>query len=425
VGGLEDGAREASRVDEVRSPRQATVLSPSDVARVADGHTVLVGGRVEPRGERWTITDAFAELALPAELEGLVPSALAVFRCEIERAAILRAERVELEVPTPSAPRRETSRFRDRGLAARLRERRRGLSAVREYFDESGFLEVETPSMVVCPGLDLHLDAFAVTAPPERYLITSPEYQMKRLLVGGIPRVYQLARSFRRGELGARHTPEFLMLEWYRAFADVDEVVLDTEALVEHVVTELRGTTRVVVDGRAVDFARPWPRWTVAEAFERIAGVDESTMLDWAERDEDRFFRTLIDTVEPRLATLSTPVVLTRYPAPMASLARLCPDDPRYAERFEAYAAGVELCNGFGELTCPVEQRARFERDRRDRHARGLPAYPLDEPFLAALAEGMPRASGNALGVDRLLALASGTTDIHGVQAFPPEELEP
>lgn len=403
------------------------VLAPSDDEARRDGEARLIGGRVERRGDVWYLTDAFVERALP-QVEGLVPAALAVLSCTVHDGRITAAMLVELEASPGAAPDgtgRDVARLRDRGVAARLRERSRALATVRRYFDEQGFLEVETPSLVPCPGLDLHLEAFGVTAEPERYLITSPEYQMKRLLVGGLPRVYQLARSFRRGELGVHHSPEFTMLEWYRSFAAMDEVVRDTEALVEQVFVAMGGGTRRTLSGRTLDVRRPWPRWTVAEAFERLAGVAEATMLEWAHHDEESFFRTLVETIEPSLARLETPTILLRYPAPMASLARLCPDDERYAERFEVYAAGLELCNGFGELTCPVEQRARFERDRAERRARGLEVYPLDERFLEALGAGMPPSAGNALGFDRLLALSLGADDIHELQAFPPGELEP
>jgi lysyl-tRNA synthetase class 2 len=406
---------------------EGRVLSPSDDDARSDGDGRLVGGRIERRGDAWYLTDAFVERALP-ETDGLASSALAVLRCSVRAGRITEASLVELH-PTPGGPPaatgRDVVRMRDRGVAARLRERARALAVVRNYFEEHGFLEVETPSLVPCPGLDLHLEAFRTLGEPERYLITSPEYQMKRLLVGGIPRIYQLARSFRRGELGVHHTPEFTMLEWYRAFASMDDLVRDTEALVERVFVAMGGGTRRAPRGRELDVATPWPRWTVARAFEELAGVPEATMLDWAHRDEERFFRTLVETIEPTLAALGTPSVLLRYPAPMASLARLCPDDSRYAERFEVYAAGLELCNGFGELTCPVEQRARFEHDRAQRRARGLDVYPLDERFLEALGAGMPPSAGNALGFDRLLALSLGSDDIHELQAFPPGELEP
>jgi lysyl-tRNA synthetase class 2 len=294
--------------------------------------------------------------------------------------------------------------------AQRLRERAAIVQALRAFFDARGFVEVETPIVVPSPGLDVHLDAFEVDG---RYLSTSPEYQMKRLLAAGMDRIFQLTKAFRRAEKGARHNPEFSMLEWYRANAGVADVMRDTEQLVA---AATGGAVRL--DGRTVDTRPPFERMTVCEAFARFAGTSPEETLLLAERDEERYFRLLVDRVEPALEALPHGVFLHEYPATQASLARRKPRDARVAERFEAYVAGVELCNGFGELTDAVEQRARFERDRAERRRRGLPVYPIDERFLNALAT-MPPAAGNALGVDRLVALACGTRDIGAVMAFP------
>jgi elongation factor P--(R)-beta-lysine ligase len=328
-------------------------------------------------------------------------------------------------LPPDAPPAGETERLRTLQVGSALEARAAGLRAVRAFFEAWRFLEVDTPSIVPSPGLDVHLDAFEVrevAGPSFRgagYLVTSPEYQMKRLLAGGVPRCFQLARCYRRGEVGARHNPEFLMLEWYRAFAGVDEVIADTEALVRHVALALTGRAELAVDGARVDLAGPFERLPVAAAFERYAGVAGDRAIALATDDEDTFFRLLVDRVEPALAREPRPVFLVDYPTPFASLARARPDDPRVAERFELYAAGVELCNGFGELTDPVEQRARLERDQAERARRGKPVYPIDERFLAALEEGMPPSAGNALGVDRLLALCLGTDRIAGVLPFP------
>ncbi len=294
------------------------------------------------------------------------------------------------------------------------------LASARAFFAGRGYLEVETPVLVPSPGLDVHLDAFETNGPPAlRYLSTSPEYQMKRLLGDGHRRIVQVARAFRREENGQRHNSEFTMLEFYRAFATMDDILADTEQLVARL-TE--GAVRL--EGRAaIDTRPPFSRISVAEAFARYAGVDEATMLRLASSDETRFFELLAFTVEPKLAELDHAVVLTRYPTQFASLARRCDDDSRYAERFEIYVAGVELCNGFGELTAEPEQRARFLADQAERTARGLPAYPIDERFLAALARGIPKCAGNAVGFDRLAALACGKADIADLLAFTVFEL--
>lgn len=302
----------------------------------------------------------------------------------------------------------------------RLVERARILATIRAFFDERAFIEVETPILVPSPGLDVHLDAFEVLSPgtASQFLSTSPEYQMKRLLADGYERIYQLTRAFRRGELGSRHNPEFSMLEWYRANAGMDDVLADTEALVERVTGGA-----VTIEGRTVHARAPFARMTVCEAYRAFAGISEDETLRLATEDEDRFFRILVEAVEPGIERLPHALALVEYPATQASLARKKPSDPRVAERFEVYLAGVELCNGFGELTDAVEQRARLLHDQRERGRRGLPVYPLDERFLAALEAGIPPSGGNALGVDRLVALACGTRDISEVMAFTANEL--
>ncbi len=312
----------------------------------------------------------------------------------------------------------------------RLAERARIAAEVRAFFESRGYLEVETPLAIPCPGLELHLDAFeavptgipatgsANAARTQRFLSTSPEYQMKRLLADGFTRIFQITRAFRAGELGDRHNPEFTILELYRAHAGVEAIMRDTEQLVARVTG---GLVRVL--GRVIDVRPPFARLTVCEAYAQYAGVPAEETLRIAEHDEDRFFRLLVEVVEPALAKLDHALFLTEYPASQASLARKKPSDPRVAERFELYVAGVEVCNGFSELTDAVEQRARFERDRAERARRGKPVYPLDERFLQALARGMPDSAGNAIGLDRLVALTTGSTSIRDVLAFADDEL--
>ena len=302
----------------------------------------------------------------------------------------------------------------------RLRERARVVADVRAFFAARGFVEVQTPVLVPSPGLDLHLDAFEVAGGERgapRWLATSPEYQRKRLLADGLERIVQIGPCFRRGEVGSRHNPEFTMLEWYRANAGVEDVMRDTEQLVAAVTGG-----SVSVEGRRVDLRPPFERLGVCEAFERFAGWSREATLEAAARDEDRYFRALVDVVEPAIEKIEHGVLLVDYPATQASLARKKPGDPQLAERFELYVAGVELCNGFGELVDPVEQRTRLEHDQAERRARGLPVYPVDERFLEALAR-VPPSGGNALGLDRLVALACGTTSIADVVAFTADEL--
>lgn len=328
------------------------------------------------------------------------------------------------------------------GERARLGEaRRRNLErratlmrALRRFFEGRGFLEVETPLLVPSPGLELHLDAFAVEG---RYLITSPEYQLKRLLAAGLERVYAVSKCFRRGELGAQHNPEFTMVEWYRAPGTWEEIARDVEELCAETVAAVRGEAKLTYQGEPLDLTPPWPRLTVGEAMARWAGIrlegDEpvEVLLERARRAghrvdegvwEDVFFTVFLDAVEPHLGR-GRPTILCDWPLPLSALARRKPADARVVERFEAYAGGLELCNGFGELVDAAEQRARLERDRRERARRNLPDYPIDERFLAALAEGLPDAGGVALGIDRLAMIACDVNQLRDVVSFASDEL--
>ena len=321
-------------------------LSPSDVAARPDAGDVEIAGRVAAASPASaTIADAFAsvEVALAAPV-GLAPGDLVILAGTLAGGEVQGARLVDRTRPRAGAPAGESDRLHARGVGRGLRARARALAADRAFFEARGFLEVDTPAIVPSPGLDVHLDAFAVPGASfgggTGYLVTSPEYQMKRLLAGGVPRAYQACHAFRAGEVGDRHNPEFTMLEWYRAFAGVSEVVADTEALVRHVARALGAGDAIEVDGARVDLAAPFERLPVAAAFARFAGVSAEEALDLAVRDEDRFFRLLVEVVEPALAREARPVFLVDYPAPFASLARLSQRDPRVAERFEPLRGG-------------------------------------------------------------------------------------
>lgn len=394
---------------------RARVLAPSDVPRAAKTR-LRVGGRVLAcDANRLVIADAFARVSATGRELGASPGDLVVVSGRVARGVLVDArleERRELPEPRGDGM---TSRFTFAGTATRLAARARVTSEIRAFFAERGFVEVETPIRVPAPGVDAHVDAVKSAG---QFLVTSPELALKRLLVGGMPRVFELARVLRVDEQGPLHEPEFRLLEWYRAFASQDEVIADTEALVARVARRLRGRAELVTpDGRKLDARPPFPRVTVREAFRRFAGERDASAL--AAADEARFFELLVGRVEPALAAWERPVFLVDYPISQAALARPSPSDPNVAERFELYAGGVELSNGYGELTDPVEQARRFRAEKLARKASGRPTYPTDQRFLAALREGMPPASGNALGVDRLVMLATGAKSVAEVIALP------
>ena len=402
-----------------RAPWQG-VLSPSDVVRGCAKGPVQVGGRVASvRGTALVVADAVA--AVPVRLTAKTEASagdLVVVEGRARKGVVDGARVVEVFPGRATAADSEHGRLTLGGVGKRLVSCALALRVVRAWFDGQGFIEVTTPVRVPSPGLDAHVEA--IRAGPG-YLITSPELHMKRLVVGGLPRVYQIAHTSRADEHGALHEPEFSMLEWYRAFSGMDAMVRDTEALVASVVRALSGRSSVRVGARRIEVRPPFPRVTMREAFRKHAGVSDAVEL--AAEDEARYFQTFVDRVEPALAKARRPVVLTEFPATQAALARPCPHDASVAERFEIYAGGVELCNGFGELTDPAEQRRRFVLEQERRQRTGAPVYPLDERFLSALEEGMPPSGGNALGLDRLIALALGVPRIADVMAFPRDRL--
>jgi lysyl-tRNA synthetase class 2 len=317
-------------------------------------------------------------------------------------------------------------------------------AAVRTHFTGQGFTEVECGALVVSPGNEAHLHAFVtelISTAGERqtlYLHTSPEFAAKRLLAAGETRIFDFARVFRNRERTATHAPEFTMLEWYRANEPYDRVQEDCLALLA-LAADCTGARAFSYRGKTCDPRATAQRLTVAGAFVHFAGVDllatlnakgegDAAMLAGKARragfnigdDEtwaDIFSKILVARVEPNLG-INQPTLLYEYPRCEAALARATSHDPRVAERFELYACGVELANGFGELTDPVEQRARFVAEMDEKERIYGERYPIDEDFLAALAQ-MPPASGVALGFDRLVMLATGARTIDDVLWTP------
>ncbi|MBN9072754.1 MAG: EF-P lysine aminoacylase GenX [Rhizobiales bacterium] len=318
---------------------------------------------------------------------------------------------------------------------------------IRAWFAARDFIEVETAALQVSPGNEAHLAAFAteaVTTAGARfplYLHTSPEFAAKKLLAAGEKRILSFGKVFRNRERGPLHHPEFTMLEWYRAGEPYTRLMEDCAALLA-LAADRAGAKTFSFRGREADpFAAP-ERITVAQAFSKFAGIDlmatiradgstERGALDaavasagmrtapddtWA----DLFSRVMVEKIEPLLG-IGRATVLCEYPTAEAALARPAAHDPRVAERFELYCCGVELANGFGELTDAAEQRRRFEAEMDEKERVYSERYPLDEDFLAALAL-MPEASGVALGFDRLVMLATGARRIDDVLWVPVAE---
>lgn len=287
------------------------------------------------------------------------------------------------------------------------------IQSIRQFFTVNHYLEVETPIRTPAPAPEAHIDA---QPSGDWYLQTSPELCMKRLLAAGYPRIFQICKCFRSNERGRRHLPELTLLEWYTAGHDYTDMMTQCEALLTDVVHGIEKKDELVYQGRRIDLARPWPRITVAEAFDRFASVSMEQALR-----SNRFDEVMGLEIEPHLG-VDKPVFLYDYPAACGALARLKPDDRRLAERFELYIGGLELCNAFTELTDPLEQRLRFEAERKLRRSTGKSVYPIPEGFLSAL-QDMPAAAGNALGIDRLVMLFADAAEIDDVVAFTPEEL--
>ena len=326
----------------------------------------------------------------------------------------------------------------------RLVLRQRIKAALRALFEEQGLQEVETPALQISPGLEPNLTAFAteIQSPADRqshplFLHTSPEFAMKKLLVAGAGPIFQFARVFRNAERSSTHHPEFTMLEWYRP-GETYQVLMEDCARVLSTTLKVAGRSDFSWAGKTcapgpieilsmvelfacyakIDLPACLPndelgRTRLAEAARRL-DIHYSTDDDW----DDLFFRIFLSRIEPHLG-IGRPHIVTDYPVHMAALARVNPEDPRFAERFELYVCGLELANAFGELTDAEEQARRFGEDQSLREKKQGIAYPVDEDFLAALQYGLPLSSGIALGFDRLVMLASGAERIEEVLWLP------
>jgi lysyl-tRNA synthetase class 2 len=287
------------------------------------------------------------------------------------------------------------------------------LQAIRGFFGHQDYLEVETPHRIPAPAPESHIEGIPSDG---WFLHTSPELCMKRLLAAGYSRIFQICRCWREGERGRLHLSEFTILEWYCAVSDYHHLMEDCEALVQHVAHCLGREGTLAYQGKEIDLSSPWPRITVREAFSRYAHVSMSEALERGQFDD-----AMVREIEPQLP-FDKPVFLYDYPSERSSLARLRDDDPSVAERVELYIGGLELANGFSELTDAAEQRARFLREEEHRRSLGQRPYYVPVKFLEELPD-MPPSAGIALGVDRLVMLFADAATIDDVVAFTPEEL--
>lgn len=325
-----------------------------------------------------------------------------------------------------------------------LKQRAKIVETIRRFFTQRDFIEVETSVLQISPGLEPHLKAFetALIEPfsqkSERlYLHTSPEFAMKKLLVAGLPKIFQMARVFRNEERASHHHPEFVMLEWYRANEDYRFLMTDTVDLVRSCAKACDKNV-LTANGGECDIFCDWEYLSVHEAFLRYTGIDIFSVLPnepsldpdpslfkkEAEKigvhvsDNDRwddvYFRIVLDFIEPKLGE-KRPTILYDYPVCMAALSRKKPEDPRLAERFEVYVRGVELANAFSELTDAKEQTERFNHDMDLKEKLYAERYPIDPDFIDALEYGMPESTGIAVGVDRLVMLITGAKHIDDV----------
>ncbi|MDB2682664.1 EF-P lysine aminoacylase EpmA [Alphaproteobacteria bacterium] len=306
---------------------------------------------------------------------------------------------------------------------AHLEARMKIIKNIRSTFDEQGFWEVETPVLQVCPTFDLHIHG--IPAGKDQYLRTSPELDMKKLMVAGVENLYQIGSVFRDEPKSKTHNPEFTMLEWYRTGKDY-------RALIEDCRTILRSSADLYTYGdKSCDPSLNLNINSIVEIFDKYIKIDLMACLQDTQKFaallgdkgvrttpddtwEDLFHAAMAEKIEPHLG-VGAPTIIYDYPISMASLARPKPEDPRFAERMELYVCGVELANGFSELTDPKIQRDRFDKDMNEKNRLHGVSYKPDEEFFAALGHGLPESTGMALGLDRLVMLATGARDIKDV----------
>ncbi len=294
------------------------------------------------------------------------------------------------------------------------------VDTIRDFFKNQGFHEVFTPILVPVPSIEPNLEVFETQLRTSKglkrkgFLIMSPEFSIKKLLAAGVGNCFEITRCFRNEEEVSRlHNPEFTMLEWYRVGADYKNIMRDFENLFIKII----GKEKFEYQGETYNISLPWPRISFKEAFRKYANKNIEEV-----RDED-FYKMFFNEIEPKLRESHKPAIIYDYPISQAALAERSAKDPRFAERFEVFVAGVELGNCFSELTDYKEQKERFEKDKKERKALGKTDYPIDEDLLDALKEGIPEVSGIAVGVDRLVMLAADVPSVSDIILFPGSEL--
>jgi lysyl-tRNA synthetase class 2 len=314
----------------------------------------------------------------------------------------------------------------DPALLERYLAREKVIDSIRFFFKDQGFHEVFTPILVPIPSTEPNLEVFESelrTSKGEKrkgFLIMSPEFSIKKLLAAGIGNCFEITRCFRNEEeVSALHNPEFTMLEWYRVGANYFDVMQDFENLFIEIVKKVNPKVDLKgweYQGKTFDLTPPWPRIRISEAFEKYAHKDVLKVSD-----ED-FYKIYFNEIEPELKKLCKPYFIYDYPISQASLSKPA-KDPHFAERFEVFLDGVELGNCFSELIDWKEQKLRFETEKKQRQAAGKIDYPIDEDLIEALKSGLPEVSGIAVGVDRLVMLASDVSLIEETLFFPGKEL--
>lgn len=338
---------------------------------------------------------------------------------------------------------------KDPSLLKKYFIREKVIDTIRSFFKKQKFHEVQTPILLPIPSCEPNLEVFQTELKTSRsvkrkgFLIMSPEYSIKKLISAGIGNCFEITKCFRNEEeVSTLHNPEFTMLEWYRINAGYADIMNDFEELFADIIKTLYPETDLKkwsYQNTTYDITTPWTRVTISEAFNKYAKVDTETLLSEKElinkakqkgyivdsntKWEEVFHQIIFNEIEPALNKMHKPYFLYDYPLSQASLSKKKASDPRFAERFEVFLAGVELGNCFSELIDADEQKVRFEKDLMERKIRGKTPFPIDKELLKALSEGMPETAGVAVGADRLIMLAGNFPEISETMFFPAKDI--